>query len=80
MPLRIVRNDISRVRADAIVNSANKNPVCGGGAEYHIYEAAGHEALLAAREKVGPLEVAEVAVTPAFALDANCISTAHNAA
>lgn len=73
MPLRIVRNDISRVRADAIVNSANKNPVCGGGAEYHIYEAAGHEALLAAREKVGPLEVAEVAVTPAFALDANYI-------
>ena len=73
MPLRIVRNDISRVRADAIVNSANKNPVCGGGAEYHIYEAAGHEALLAAREKVGPLEVAEVAVTPAFALNANYI-------
>ena len=73
MPLTIVRNDISRVRADAIVNSANKNPVCGGGAEYHIYEAAGHEALLAVREKVGPLEVAEVAVTPAFALDANYI-------
>ena len=73
MPLTIVRNDISKVKADAIVNSANKNPVCGGGAEYHIYEAAGHEALLAAREKVGPLEVAEVAVTPAFALDANYI-------
>ena len=73
MPLKIVRNDISRARADAIVNSANKNPVCGGGAEYHIYEAAGRDELLAAREKIGPLEVAEVAVTPAFALSAKYI-------
>ena len=70
MPLRIVRNDISRVRADAIVNSANKNPVCGGGAEYHIYEAAGYDKLLAAREKIGVLDVAEVAVSSAFALKA----------
>lgn len=73
MPLKIVRNDISRVHADAIVNSANKNPVCGGGAEYHIYEAAGRDELLSAREKVGTLEVAEVAVTPAFALSAEYI-------
>lgn len=73
MPLKIVRNDITKVKADAIVNSANKNPVCGGGAEFHIYEAAGREELLAAREKVGPLKVAEVAVTPAFALDAKYI-------
>ena len=73
MPLKIVRNDISRARADAIVNSANKNPVCGGGAEYHIYEAAGRDELLAAREKIGSLEVAEVAVTPAFALSAKYI-------
>lgn len=58
MPLKIVRNDITKVKADAIVNSANKNPICGGGAEYSIYEAAGREALLAAREKIGPLKVA----------------------
>ena len=73
MPLRIVRNDISKVVADAIVNSANKNPVCGGGAEYHIYNAAGYNDLLRAREEVGPLKVAEVAVTPAFALAAKYI-------
>ena len=51
MPLKIVRNDITKVKADAIVNSANKNPICGGGAEYSIYEAAGREALLAAHVK-----------------------------
>ena len=73
MPLKIVRNDISRVHADAIVNSANKNPICGGGSEYHIYEVAGRDALLAVREKVGALEVAEVAVTSAFALEAKYI-------
>ena len=73
MPLKIVRNDITKVKADAIVNSANKNPICGGGAEYHIYQAAGHAELLAAREKVGALKVAEVAVTPAFALKAKYI-------
>ena len=73
MPLEIVRNDITKVAADAIVNSANRQPVCGGGTEYQIYEAAGHENLLKAREQVGPLSVAEVAVTPAFALDAKYI-------
>lgn len=73
MTLKIVRNDIAKVKADAIVNSANKNPVCGGGAEFHIYEAAGRDALLAAREKIGVLNVAEVAVTPAFALNAKYI-------
>ena len=73
MPLKIVRNDISKVKADAIVNSANKNPICGGGAEYHIYNAAGYDDLLKAREQVGPLKVAQVAVTPAFALEARYI-------
>lgn len=73
MPLEIIRADISKVKADAIVNSANKNPICGGGAEYHIYKAAGYDDLLKAREQVGPLKVAQVAVTPAFALDAKYI-------
>ena len=73
MPLEIVRNDITKVKADAIVNSANRHPICGGGTEYQIYEAAGREDLLKAREQVGPLDVAEVAVTPAFALDAKYI-------
>lgn len=73
MPLKIVRNDITKVKVDAIVNSANKKPVCGGGTEYHIYNAAGYDDLLKAREKVGPLNVSDVAVTPAFALNAKYI-------
>lgn len=73
MSLKIIRNDISKVKADVIVNSANQEPICGGGAEYHIYEAAGYNDLLKAREQVGPLKVAEIATTPAFALNAKYI-------
>lgn len=73
MPLIIVRNDISKVKADAIVNSANPRPICGGGAEYHIFQAAGYDTLLKAREEIGALDVAQIAVTPAFALSAKYI-------
>ena len=33
MPFKIVRNDITRVAADAIVNTANPEPRCGSGFE-----------------------------------------------
>ena len=41
MPFKIVRNDITKVKADAIVNTANPNPICASGADLAIYEAAG---------------------------------------
>lgn len=73
MPFQIVRNDITRMKADAIVNSANPKPVCAGGTDRAIYEAAGFEKLLARRRKIGDIEPGEAAVTPAFALDAKYI-------
>ena len=36
MPLNIVRNDITKVKADAIVNSANRKPICGGGTAFAL--------------------------------------------
>lgn len=73
MPFRIVRNDITKIKADAIVNTANPEPVIGGGTDTAIYNAAGADDLLAERRKIGNIAVGEAAATPAFALDAKYI-------
>ena len=46
MPLQIIRNDISKVKADAIVNTANPEVAVGAGVDETIYKAAGLEQLL----------------------------------
>ena len=73
MPFQIIRNDITKVKADAIVNTANPEPVYGAGSDAAVYIAAGEEKLLAEREKIGMLRVGDIAVTPAFDLDAKYI-------
>ena len=73
MPLNIIRNDISRVSADAIVNTANPQVAVGAGVDQAIYEAAGWQQLLAERAKIGPMKPGQAAVTPAFSLDAKYI-------
>lgn len=73
MPLRIIRDDIVNVRADAIVNTANPNPIYGRGTDSAIYEAAGREVLLQKRIEIGVIERGEVAVTSAFRLYAKYI-------
>ncbi len=73
MPFSIIRNDITKVSADAIVNTANPEPICAGGTDQAIYEAAGREALLAERRKIGRIHPGEAAVTPAFDLPAKYI-------
>jgi len=73
MAFQIVRNDITKVSADAIVNTANPNPVCGGGTDTAIYQAAGAEKLLAARKEIGVICPGEAFATPAFDLDAEYI-------
>ena len=72
MPFQIIRNDITRVEADAIVNTANPLPQVGGGTDWAIHEAAGPE-LLAAREAIGELSVGRSAATPAFGLSAKYV-------
>ena len=72
MPFQIVRNDITRMQVDAIVNSANPRPVIGQGTDSAIHEKAGPE-LLAARQKIGAISVGQAAITPAFRLDAKYV-------
>ena len=73
MAFQIVRNDITKITADAIVNTANPEPTFMAGTDSAIYLAAGAEELLAERAKIGPIAEGEVAVTPAFKLDAKYI-------
>ena len=37
MPFKIVRNDITKVKADAIDNTANPNPICASGTDLAIF-------------------------------------------
>ena len=73
MGFKVMLNDITKVECDAIVNSANPEPVVGGGTEGTIFEAAGSEKLLEARKKIGRIKLGEVAITPAFGLPCKMI-------
>lgn len=73
MPFKIVRNDITKVKADAIVNTANPNPICASGTDLAIYEAAGKKQVLAERQKIGKIARGDVAVTGAYQLQAKYI-------
>ena len=73
MPLKIVRNNIIDMHADAIVNTANQHPVVGSGVDARIYHAAGLEELLEARRKIGNIPPGQAAITPAYKLNAKYI-------
>ena len=72
MPLKIVRNDITAMKVDAIVNSAHPTPIVGGGVDRAIHDRAG-TALLAARQKIGDIHTGEAFLTPAFHLPAKYV-------
>ena len=72
MPFEIVRNDITKMHTDAIVNAANPRPIVGYGVDSGIHKAVG-PGLLAAREEIGELYFGDAAVTPAFDLGARIV-------
>ena len=72
MPFQIVRNDITNMVVDAIVNTANPSPKVGAGTDEAIHSKAGPE-LLAARQRIGPIAPGYAAVTPAYRLKAKYV-------
>ena len=74
MPLKIIRNDITKMETEAIVNTANQYVAVGYGCDIAIYEAAGYWQLVEYREKyIGEVPEGEVFITPGFNLSAKYI-------
>ncbi len=72
MPFEIVRNDITKMHVDAIVNTANPQPVIGAGTDSAVHTAAGPK-LLAARKKIGAIEVGNSMATKGYDLPARYV-------
>lgn len=73
MPFQIVRNDITKMHVDAIVNTANPMPGYGAGIDSAVYEAAGKDKLLAKRHEIGPIESGTSVITDGYNLPARYI-------
>ena len=72
MPFQIVRNDITQMKVDAIVNTVSPEPGIGWGVDAGIHKKAG-PLLLLERRKLGRLQVGSAAVTRAFDLPARFV-------
>lgn len=73
MPLTILRQSITKICADAIVNAANTDLLMGGGVCGDIFRVAGAENLQKACKELAPIQMGETAVTKAFDLPAKII-------
>jgi O-acetyl-ADP-ribose deacetylase (regulator of RNase III) len=73
MPLEIVRNDITKMKVDAIVNAANTALKMGGGVCGAIFKAADAIELQAACDEIGGCPVGQAVITDAFKLPAKYI-------
>ena len=74
MPFKIVRNDITKMNTEAIVNTANDHATVGTGCDYAVYMAAGYDELLKYREEnIGLVPEGDAFITPGFKLQAKYI-------
>ncbi len=73
MPLMLVRNDITLMAVDAIVNAANTSLAQGGGVCGAIFTAAGADSMQNACSQLAPIQTGEAVITPGFNLPARYV-------
>ena len=73
MPFTIIRQDITKMQVDAIINAANTGLQMGGGVCGAIFQAAGAGQLQAACDKLAPIHTGGAAITPGFRLPAKYV-------
>lgn len=73
MPFTIIRQDITKIQVDAIVNAANTELAMGGGVCGAIFKAAGADKLQKACDKLSPIKTGAVVITPGFDLPAKYV-------
>lgn len=73
MPFNIVRQDITKMKVDAIVNAANTDLQMGGGVCGAIFKSAGVAQLQAACDKLAPIKTSEAVITLGFGLPAKFV-------
>ena len=72
MPLKLLREDITRIKCDAVVNPSNTALEPSGGLDAAIHKAAGRK-LAKATRKLGGIDIGRVKVTDAYKLPAKYI-------
>ena len=73
MPLEIIRNDLTKMKVDAIVNAANTELRMGGGVCGAIFQAAGSAELQEACDQIGECPTGQAVITDGFKLPAKYI-------
>lgn len=73
MPFNLVRNDITKIKVDGIVNAANTDLKMAGGVSGAIFKAAGSKKLQEFCDKLAPIKTSQAVITPGFNLPAKFI-------
>lgn len=73
MPFKLIRNDITEMHVDAIVNAANRSLAQGGGVCGAIFQKAGAAKMAKACKPLAPISTGKAVLTPGFALPARYV-------